>query len=365
MTTTKIIRTALGALSLSLLAPSALADLWVFTSPSESKEIVRYRMDEQTGELSDRTTFATPHTPWAMATDPAGNVLYVVFRDDKKVGSYTIKEGSGVLEEMNVASIDAQLAYISIDQAGLYLFGASYKEGQITINKLGDFGDIIEEEAQQIAAPKQVHAFEIDLNNRYAYAPTCGSNTIECFQFNTETGELKPQSTASVAVDESLAPRHLRFSPNEKFLYTSNQKGGSLSSFSYSEETGALELVDTASSLPAGFEGKNHSSDVQVTSNGKFAYVGNRGPNSIGMFQLDTESGKITATGQQDIGDVTRSFTITPDDKFMVVAGHESGELQVHAIDENSGKLSHLKNYPAGKGLMWVLTAPVKPEPAH
>ena len=53
-----------------------------------------------------------------------------------------------------------------------------------------------------------------------------------------------------------------------------------------------------------------------------------------------------------------RGFNIDPRGKFLLAVGMDSASLTVHAIDQNSGELRNVKQYPMGKQPNWGLADP-------
>ena len=49
-----------------------------------------------------------------------------------------------------------------------------------------------------------------------------------------------------------------------------------------------------------------------------------------------------------------RGFNIDPRGKFLLAVGMDSASLTVHAIDQDSGELTNVKQYPVGKQPNWV-----------
>lgn len=118
-----------------------------------------------------------------------------------------------------------------------------------------------------------------------------------------------------------------------------NETQSSVTAFAYDAAKGALTELHTLSTLPTKVEG-NSTAEVQVHPTGKFVYVSNRGHNSIAIFQVDPQSGKLTAAGHQgqDIK-VPRNFGIDPSGKWLVVCSQESDTALVFKIDAGEGAL--------------------------
>jgi len=82
-------------------------------------------------------------------------------------------------------------------------------------------------------------------------------------------------------VAHGTGPRHFTFHPSARFAYVINETRGSVTAFTYDAERGLLFEIQTISTLPEGYEGKNYTTDIQVTPRGKFLYGTNRGHDSI------------------------------------------------------------------------------------
>jgi 6-phosphogluconolactonase len=95
------------------------------------------------------------------------------------------------------------------------------------------------------------------------------------------------------------------------------------------------------STLPAGYRGDTTTAEVVVHPSGKFLYGSNRGQDSIAVFRIDQETGKLTAAGHQgqDVK-VPRNFVVDPAGKFLLVANQNGDSVVVFRIDPESGKLT-------------------------
>jgi 6-phosphogluconolactonase len=139
-------------------------------------------------------------------------------------------------------------------------------------------------------------------------------------------------------------------------LYFSNEQGCSVTGYHLDPLSGTLRPFQTVSTLPAGFQGQNSCSKIQITPSGKFLYAPNRGHDSIAGFSVDAASGRLTSTGQTPGERVPRAFSLDPQGKFLYSAGLESGRLAAYRIDQATGKLDLMATYPLGQRPMWVLT---------
>ena len=86
---------------------------------------------------------------------------------------------------------------------------------------------------------------------------------------------------------------------------------------------------------------------------GKFVWVSNRGQDSLACFAINA-NGELSARGHTPTEKTPRGFNIDPRGKFLLAVGMDSASLTVHAIDQDSGELKNVKQYPMGKQPNWV-----------
>ena len=88
----------------------------------------------------------------------------------------------------------------------------------------------------------------------------------------------------------------------------------------------------------------NSTAEILVHPSGKFLYCSNRGHNSIAVFAIDPETGKLTAKGNQSEGiDVPRNFVFAPGGKFCLVANQEGHSVIVFRVNGETGALEPTK----------------------
>jgi 6-phosphogluconolactonase len=105
------------------------------------------------------------------------------------------------------------------------------------------------------------------------------SEGIYVYTFNVITGELTAKSKAT-GVDN---PSFLAISRDKKYVYAANETSkGMVSAFSFDSQTGALKLLNQASS---GGDGPCY---VSTDDRGKSVYVGNYGSGSLSAIPLNS-----------------------------------------------------------------------------
>jgi ferredoxin len=100
---------------------------------------------------------------------------------------------------------------------------------------------------------------------------------------------------------------------SDGFLYVLQELTSKLEVWSFDSDKGTGSEMEIHSTLPEDFEGNNSTAEIYLHPNGKFLYCSNRGHNSIAIFQVDTETGKLSLAGHESTqGKVPRHFIIDP-----------------------------------------------------
>jgi 6-phosphogluconolactonase len=186
----------------------------------------------------------------------------------------------------------------------------------------------------------------LDASNSFALVPDLGTDKIVIYAFDAEQGKLTPNRAQPWARTKSGAgPRHLDFHPNQRFVYVGNELDSTVIAFEFDATRGTLKEINTLSTLPDGYEEsgaeKSWVADVHVHPSGNNVYVSNRGHNSIAVFDIDRESGAVTAAGHMSTrGSYPRNFAIDPSGKFLLAANQNSDDIYVFSIDPKTGALA-------------------------
>jgi len=207
---------------------------------------------------------------------------------------------------------------------------------------------------QSISTADKAHAIVPDPSNCFVFVPHTGPDAIFQFTFDAKSGRLAANSPAKLKTPKGMGPRHLVFHPSKPIAYVDNEQGSSVTAHVLDEKAGTLKVLQTVSTLPQEFKGINAYAEVKIHPSGCFAYVSNRGHDSIAAFALDGE-GRLSVIGQTATEKTPRSFDIDPSGKYLFAAGESSGKLASYRIDSKTGELKRLATYEVGKMPWWVL----------
>jgi 6-phosphogluconolactonase len=137
--------------------------------------------------------------------------------------------------------------------------------------------------------------------------------------------------------------------------YFSDEQGCSVTTYALDPSEGTLAAIQTVTTLPGGFSGRNTCSMIQISSSGRFLYVPNRGHNSIAGFIVDSSTGRLTANGHTSTEAVPSSFSLDPEGNFLFAAGTASNRLASYRVNGDTGQLTPLETYDVGNRPSWVL----------
>ncbi len=328
----------------------------IYVSTSNPNQLTIYALDKESGTLSLGNHIPTNGPPGCFSFNEAGDRLYVSIRQLGKITAYSLDE-NGFATQLNEVSTESYPGYVRVHDSGMFLFCSYYQAGQVSVFRIHEDGTLSQDPIQTIKTDANAHAVVTDPHGKYLFVPHTRPNKIFQFKINTRTGNLTPTTPPFLQRAASTGPRHLWFHPTSSMAYGSNEQGSSISTYSLNTRDGTFSTIETLSSLPTGFSGKNSTADIEVHPSGKFVYIANRGHNSIASFSINERNGSLTFLEHTPVEPVPRSFNITPDGNFLIAAGQQSGKLRVFRID-HSGRLHHTQSLEGEGAPWWVVSHP-------
>jgi len=320
-----------------------------------SKGIYLGELDLASGALTIKGLAGESTNPSFLAIHPSQKFLYSVNEvgsfDNKKTGAvsaFAIDPKTGNLTLLNQQpSGGTGPCHLIVDKAGKNVLVANYSGGTVESLPIGEDGKLKEPVSViQHKGAKQPHAHSINLDaaNKFAVAADLGLDQLLVYKFDPAKGTLTPNEPPSASVAAGAGPRHFTFDPKGKYGYVINEMGSTVTAFSYDPDKGTLQEIQTISTLPKDFTGKGLSTaEVVAHPSGKFLYGSNRGHDSIAIFAIDPETGKLTAQGHESTkGKTPRNFAIDPTGAYLLAENQDSGSIVVFRIDPKTGSLKQV-----------------------
>jgi 6-phosphogluconolactonase len=240
--------------------------------------------------------------------------------------------------------------YVSLNHNNKSIAFANYSSGNIgfvEVNENGGFKSDIQvkqHKGKGTLLPNQekphAHCTKFYKNN-FLYAVDLGIDKV--LKYTIDNNEMI-KSEIVLESKNGDGFRHLIFHPTKNISYLVNEFSNSVIVSQIENETGAFKKIQQVSTLPKGYEKESFAADVQISNDGKFLYVSNRGQNSIVVFSVDKE-GKLTFITTESVrGNWPRNFMLTKDNNFLLVANQFSNNIVVFKRDKNTGMLEYTGN---------------------
>ncbi len=347
------------------------------TGKNNGKGIYICKMDMTIGALSPVRTVEGVTSPSFLATDRQRRYLYAVNEitqyEGKKSGSvsaFVVDAKTGNLTLLNrQPTLGGAPCYVTVDNSGKFVLVANYVGGNVSVfpvqkdGSLGPATEMIQHEGSGANQKRQdaphAHNVRMDPANRFAYVSDLGIDKIMIYQFNAGTGELTPNTPPSANLKPGAGPRHLTFHPKGKFAYVINELNSTITAFTFDKTKGSLQELQTLSTLPADYPEESFCADIHISPDGKFLYGSNRGHNSIAVFSIHEQTGKLTPVDHTPTGGKwPRNFAIDPTGNFLLVANQNTDNVVVYRIDPHTGKLKATGNTIEVPAPVCILLAP-------
>lgn len=327
----------------------------------ESAGVYRFRFDAETGECGEPQLAAEAENPSFLAIHPDEELLFAVneigeFEGEAAgaVTAFRIDRRTGDLEtEGQVSSRGGAPCHLVVDQTGRYVLVANYSGGSVCVLPVGEDGSLgeavsfVQHEGSSVDPRRQqaphAHSINLDAGNRYAVVADLGLDQLLVYCFDEETGQLTPNDPPGAAVAPGAGPRHFAFHPDGEHAYVINEMHRTVTVFHWDAEHGMLTEQQTITTVPESVT-DGSTAEIRVHPSGRFVYGSNRGHDSIAIFAVEEESGRLTAVGHQSTeGRTPRNFFIDPTGKWLFAGNQSSDTIVLFAIDAATGELE-----PAG-----------------
>jgi len=324
-----------------------------------SEGIYVYRLDLSTGALELASTVTGIDNPSYLALHPGGNYLYAVNEisgfDDKgngAVSAFSIEPKTGELAFLNQQSSEGPgPCYVSIDKTGKVALVSNYSGGSVCILPIQENGrleaatDFVQHTGSSVNPRRQsephAHSIIPDPTNRYAFAADLGLDKLMVYRINFANGKLEANDKPWVKVEPGAGPRHFTFHPNGKYAYLITELRSTVIAFTYNEAQGTPNEIQTVSALPKNFQDTSYCADIHISPSGKFLYGSNRGHDSIVIFSIDKDTGRLTYVDHESTqGENPRNFAIDPTGTFLLAANQDTDNIVTFHIDKETGKLT-------------------------
>lgn len=218
------------------------------------------------------------------------------------------------------------------------LTGACYESGEIFTIKVTEngFGKIISfiKQGGDKVKLSRAHCAIPNKSETLLYSANIALDII--YRYKIKLGKLFEDDYLKLPSGEG--PRHILLSHNEENLYVITEYSNKI--IIISNHNDKMTLIDSVSTLPEDFNGKSNCSTLCMSQDGKFIYAGNRGADTIAVFNVFID-GKINKIGDCScFGNNPRHISLVDNDSYLAIANQDSNQVVLSKLDKKIGLLT-------------------------
>lgn len=326
------------------------------SSGTGSRGIYSTLLDPETGTLEPPTLQAEVLNPSYLIVSRDRRYLYACLETEEyngipggAVAAFQIDAGSGALSLIGITPADGNTpCHLCLDSKKPFLYTANYLQGtfqSFSVLHDGRIGDCTatirhQKDFQSVKNPAEPRAHFVSTgpDGDYIWTVDLGLDKIILYKNPEYQNPFTRYKT--ISVKPGSGPRHLEFYPGGHFFYVISELASTVKVYRYSPDYHTIRLIQTISTLPKGYAGCSFCSAIHLSPAGNFLFASNRGHNSITVFRVDGETGKlIVVSCQSTEGEYPRDFGIHPGGKYILAANQHSGTLVPFSFNGESGKL--------------------------
>lgn len=151
------------------------------------------------------------------------------------------------------------------------------------------------------------------------------------------SGALVRTPERDLALPPGAGPRHFVFHPRLPLAYVVGELDAHLHVFDMGD---APRQVSAVPLTPSDFKGVNAPSEIAITTDGRFLYVGCRGPNTLAHFALGPDGEPTLVDHVPTLGACPRHFALDGRENWLVVCNQNSDSLVRYHRDPKTGHLT-------------------------
>ncbi|MFJ3647971.1 lactonase family protein [Streptomyces murinus] len=300
--------------------------------------------DPESGLITGSGTLTGVPDPSYLAVHPDGRTLYAV--DERQDGGVTAVRLADRQALGTRSTGGAGPCHLSVHPSGRWLLSANYTSGSVAVHPidgsgaLGERTDLVTHTSPKPGPGQEgphAHQFRTGPDGRHLLAVDLGTDTVYTYRLDSAKGTLTEVSQAHTR--PGAGPRHLTFHPGGRHAYLANEVDDTVVVCAYDPATGRLAIGEPQSTGATG-DVTNYPAQLLVTADGRYAFLANRGHNSLARFAVEADGARLRLLGTVPVGgDFPRQIAFSPDGRLLFAANQRSGTVTVFHVDADRGEL--------------------------
>jgi len=312
----------------------------------ESDGIYQFELDTDRQILQKRKLVSEVGNPTYLTIADSGCYLYSVAQENDLGGvhAYEINHDNLVLKKVSSQLTEGKPpCHLSVNENELIT--SNYHKGTVEVYNVDDQGNLnsLSSVTHEGNGPHQrqekshAHYAGFSPDGKYIFACDLGADEVITYTLKNE-GLLH---VSTLKVKKGSGPRHMVFHPNGKYAFLITELSSEVILLTYDENTGIFTEKQYIKTIPNDFTDVNDASAIHISSDGRFVYTGNRGHNSIAVFQVDEKTMELSLIERvSSSGEWPRDFVLDPSESYIVVSNQHTGNVVLFARDKKTGKLT-------------------------
>ncbi|NIJ45515.1 6-phosphogluconolactonase [Wenyingzhuangia heitensis] len=321
---------------------------------STSEGIYQSTIDENGKMSAIKLVAKTDNPSYLTITKDQKYLISTNSGGDIGLSSFKIEEN--LLKEINTSKTGKSPCYVSTKNG--YLLNANYADGSINLHKIdssGKLSDILDTEQHNYNIPSKhkrqkksfAHSCYFEPNSNNIIAIDLGANKILFSSIDTQSDTFVSNAFSELQMPSESGPRLLTFHPTLPIFYVVNELNATVTVVQKNTKKNTYSIVETVTTLPSNFKENNTAAHIEITKDGKFLYMSNRGHDSITVFNV-TKNGTLNFVERVSVnGKHPRNFSLSTDNQFLVVANRDTNNICSFKRNTTTGKLTFVDEIEA------------------
>jgi 6-phosphogluconolactonase len=342
----------------------------LFVTAQSNTTVSAFTVDLNNGALSSNgNSIGTGAAPSAIAIAPTVNALFVANSGANSISSYNINSDGTLTPVSGTTATGLTPTGLAIDPGGKFLFVANQKSSNVSVFSISGSalkavpGSPFTTVPAGLSYPNGTLPVAVAASGsgKFLYVANQLANFVSAFNVNPATGALT--ASGIPFYNTGVSPSGVGISPNGGFLYVANAGADSnnISAFAICDNvTNSCSNVNSpdgtltpvaGSPFPAGLGPVGITFDP----NFNFAYVVDKGSNTVSQYAYGTGSGVLTplspstiSTGLTPVSIALRvgatgtnigNTTTNPTD-YVYVANNGAGTVSIYTLATATGLLN-------------------------
>ena len=195
------------------------------------------------------------------------------------------------------------------------------------------------------------HAHEVRLvSDTELVVPDLGADRV--YQYRISPRGVLNIDPSTTAIEPGSGPRHIVAHPQHPLYYLLNELSNTIAVLHRTDIHHEQEFVST---LPNGYRGSSTTAEIQLSDDGRFIYVSNRGHDSVVTMALDDRGSPCAPSWVPTHGEHPRFFCFDPTRKWLLVANQQSDNVAVYpVVDGRPTEVVRIASVPTPTCLLFI-----------